>query len=80
MKYKIYDFLQDRYFPKSSHIFIPTKAGVFAVLESLILDGRTDKLTVYIYLYEDSSRGELASAFFTYEEFLGYDVPDTKWV
>lgn len=78
MKYKIYDFLQDRYFPRSSDIFIPTKLGALTVLDTLILDGVTDRLAVYFYIYEDSSHEECAKTFYTYEEFIMYTGPDYK--
>ena len=72
MKYKIYDFTKDIFFPRSKNIFIPYTDAVFACIDAL--DGNTEivKLSVYIYVYENSADENSPKEFMSFEEFLGY--------
>lgn len=76
MKYKIHDFLSDRYFPRSRNVFIPTKQGVLDVILSLTLDRISNPLYIHIFVYEDNTQEDAPSFLFTYEEFIMFDGPD----
>lgn len=79
MKFKIYDFLQEKYYPGSKDIFIPSKEGVSRILDSLVFDGKANRLSVFIYIYSDKAIDEKSPmTFCTLEEFDSfYEATDS---
>jgi hypothetical protein len=72
VKYKIYDFTTDKFFPRTKNIFIPNVIGVFSLLDSLEFDGVTSTLSIYIYVYKNGAEENSPTEFLIYEEFLGH--------
>jgi hypothetical protein len=72
MKYKIYDFTKDVYFPRTKNIFIPYTDAVLECIDALDDNDQVTRLSVYIYSYENGAEEHSPKEIMSFEEFLGY--------